>query len=237
MRKKTDHQKPLLPLDHWSTPSAFPAPPDSATLHVWRIDLDREHVRDCLSADEQARAARLHPCARQRFIAGRSAMREILAAYRRADPAELRFRYNRNGKPLLDDLPLGFNLAHSGTLGLLAVGASRRIGVDIELIRPLLHLERIARRLFDRETQARLMALEGEARLAAFLQEWTRLEAGVKAIGGGVFQSRSTGTDARDADDTSRLSFRIGQHAIGAMAVVGGDTHFPNAVPLIWPCA
>ncbi len=238
MRKKSDHQKPLLPLDHWSAPSTFPAPPDTATLHVWRIDLDRKGVRDCLSEDEQARAARLHPRARQRFIAGRSAMREILAAYGLSDPADLRFRYNRNGKPLLDDLPLGFNLAHSGALGLLAVGASQRIGVDIEQIRPLPRLEHIAQRLFDHETQTRLMAVAaGEARTEAFLQEWTRLEASVKAIGSGIFQSRQTYTRERHADATHHLSFRIAHRAIGALAVVGGDMDLPNAIPLIWPCA
>ncbi len=164
-------------------------------------------------------------------------MREILAAYRQSDPTDLRFRYNRNGKPLLDDMPLGFNLAHSGALGLLAVGASRRIGVDIELIRPILHLESIARRLFDHKTQTRLMALEGDVRIEAFLREWTRLEAGVKAVGSGVFQSGSAVTDNRDSDDTSRLSFRIAKRAIGALAVVGKGADFPNAVPLIWPFA
>src|SRR4051812_31052226 len=115
-------------------------------IHVWRLELSgpfpKEH-EEVLAADELERAQRfVFARDRDRFMHGRHALREILAAYLDLPPRLLPLLYNPNGKPYLDvAFELGFNLSHSGDAGLLAVGRSAEIGVDIEEVVPRGDLE------------------------------------------------------------------------------------------------
>src|SRR5438105_15317593 len=126
-------------------------PPEQPTLgehevHIWRASLDStlssvRWFRRLLSRDEIARADRFHfDVDRNHFIIGRASLRKILGSYLRVDPAELLFDYDGHGKPSLakqtDTPELNFNLAHSGALALYGIALSRKIGVDIEHIRP-----------------------------------------------------------------------------------------------------
>ena len=150
--------------------------------HVWRIRLAPCPV-DLLSEDERARALRFHfPLHRHRFVAARSALRRILAAYLDLPPAELRFHYSPHGKPYLEHHWLRFNLAHSEDLALCAVARAREIGVDIERIRPRPTQERIPERFFSPSEAAQLRALPPEA----FFHYWTAKEAYLKARGEGL---------------------------------------------------
>lgn len=78
-----------------------------AEVHVWRAGLaldagELERLQKVLSPDEQARARRFcFEKDRQRFIASRGILREILARYLKLDPARLAFSYGRFGKPSL----------------------------------------------------------------------------------------------------------------------------------------
>ena len=168
-----------------------------------------------LSPDEAERAARFRfERDRRRFIAGRGTLRAVLARYLSADPAELRFRYGPQGKPALDPGllrdpdprpasdpvaatapiaaadssggPLTFNLAHSGGRTLIAVARRRRIGVDIEAIRPEVAREKIAGRFFSHAEIDYLRSLPESEHTEAFFTIWTLKEAYIKAIGGGL---------------------------------------------------
>jgi len=162
------------------------------TLHVWRIDLNREDgelaaLRATLSEDELARAARFRfEWLRRRFIAARGALRNILAAYLGADAAALRFTYSAYGKPSLAGASLRFNLSHSNELALVAVAAGCEVGVDVEFMRPDTAGSRIAERFFSpREVEA-LRALPPAEQLQGFFNCWTRKEAFIKAVGQGL---------------------------------------------------
>src|SRR5579862_2265744 len=78
-------------------------------VQLWQVDLesiraDEEYWRQTLSPDELSRAARFHFARdRQCFIATRSCLRLILAAYLDLAPGELTFRYSTKEKPSLDD--------------------------------------------------------------------------------------------------------------------------------------
>jgi len=110
------------------------------------------------------------------------------------DPASLRFAYGEFGKPSLQSEPsvlqdepsVRFNLSHSGELGLLAVAEHAELGVDIESNHARERGEQIARRFFAALEVEALMALPVGERDAGFLRCWTRKEAYVKALGGGL---------------------------------------------------
>ena len=168
----------------------------SAAVHAWLVELEQPdavvaRLQDSLAEDELERAGRFHfERDRRRFTVARAALRGILAAYLDTAPDQLRFQYGPYGKPTLaagcGDDRLRFNLSHSGTLALCAVTSGREIGVDIEWVRPLSHLEQIAQRFFSPRESAVLFALPSGEWLPAFYRCWTRKESYIKATGDGL---------------------------------------------------
>jgi len=198
----------------WQNAPAKPGLPDDE-VHVWRIDLDDdsrplEETAACLTQDESLRASAFHfERDRLRFIAGRAALRRILASYCEVSPAEIRFTYGDQGKPELarppGDSGLRFNLSHSRGLALCAVTRMRVIGVDVEKIRARSNIERVAERFFSTAENSALRSIPREQRREAFFRCWTRKEAYLKAQGSGVFGG-STGFDVSLApEEPARL--------------------------------
>jgi 4'-phosphopantetheinyl transferase len=165
----------------------------SDEVHVWRARLDRsEREREVLLAslsdDEHRRAARFHFAeGRNHYIAGRGMLRQILARYLGIAPGDLRFGYNRHGKPCLQgEARLRFNLSHSRGLALYCVALDREVGVDVEFMRPDFACTSIAERFFSANEVAVLRELPDAERVAAFFRCWTRKEAYIKARGKGL---------------------------------------------------
>lgn len=163
-------------------------------VHLWTVRLqapDDVFARclSWLSRDEIARAERFYfEQHRRTFVLGRGVLRAILASYLRTEATELQFSYGPHGKPALSDAscPLRFNASHSGDLAAYAFTAGCEIGVDVEEHRPMRDLERIARRFFSPEEAAEVLALSEVEKTAGFYNCWTRKEAYVKAVGGGL---------------------------------------------------
>lgn len=161
---------------------------------VWNVGLRLSAARRtaCLSlldGDERARADRfLRAEDRDRFLASHAALRLILAGLLDADAHALAFSRLPGGKPELagpgSDC-LRFNLSHSGAHALVAVSTTARIGVDVEVPRPMPDALRIARAHFHPREVAALVA-SGPAVEAAFYACWTGKEAFVKAVGAGL---------------------------------------------------
>lgn len=176
------------------------ATPSQATLgdqvHLWQFDLDDRASTNpddagLLSADEAERAARFRfERDRQRFVAGRAALRRILGRYLDSDPADLQFTYGPAGKPALaeqpDGIALSFNLSHSAERALLAVAAGRALGIDIERIRRSSDLPAVAERFFARGEIAALGRIDPSLYIEGFFVCWTRKEALLKAFGAGL---------------------------------------------------
>jgi 4'-phosphopantetheinyl transferase len=163
-------------------------------VHVWRIDLDCAArtvaaLRATLSPEEEQRAARFRSIElRERWTVARGALRSILAAYAGCEPGALVFREGPHGKPALtgpvEDIP--FNLSHTGGLALVAIAGSGRVGIDAESVRSEIEVEDLSRRFFAPVEATEILALSPDAQLAAFFTCWTRKEAFVKALGGGL---------------------------------------------------
>ncbi len=163
---------------------------------MWRsaLDLGEEEsamLAKTLAPDELDRAARFRfPRDRERFIAARGVLREILARYLDEDPAALQFCYAPHGKPELAPNSAGqglrFNLSHSHGFALYAVSLRRELGIDLERIRTNFRWESMARRFFSAEENRALDSVPPEMKYEAFLTCWTRKEALIKARGGGL---------------------------------------------------
>jgi 4'-phosphopantetheinyl transferase len=162
-------------------------------VHVWRLDLDRLHRSDTglaavLTEAERERAARLHrPVDAERFIAGRASVRRLLAAYLGCATSAVRLTAGPHGKPALEDgAGLEFNLSHAEWLGVLAVTEVGSVGVDVERIGPVPELQAIADRFFTEREAAELRSATPRRRERLFHGLWTRKEAYLKALGGGL---------------------------------------------------
>src|ERR1019366_3201867 len=100
--------------------------------------------------------------------------------------APLEFGLREKGKPYLALAPeIRFNLAHSREVALVAVALDVEVGVDIERQRPLTEYAAIAQRYFPEGYTAPTSVRE-------FFRHWTRIEALLKAHGGGLYGAGAT---------------------------------------------
>ena len=179
---------------NWRQGDLALTPPDE-TLDIWRIDL---------SASTKKQRARAH---KARLI--------ILARYLGVEPDGIELAPAPGGKPQLvsPDSSLQFNLSHTRGAALLAIHASRPVGVDLEHRRRIDDPVRLARRVM---SAAELMSLEtcsANARTALFLDLWTRLEARQKTLGRGIFAKPV------DPDAVFSASFSAGEGLRGCVAI------------------
>jgi len=170
--------------------STWPPPPMSEEeIHIWCIDLDAHRSDSFLCPSELNRAERLYsPLGCNRWSEGRSSLRQILGAYLNKSPKSIRFQYGLAGKPCLseDHGELAFNIAHCEGWAFLALQKTGRIGIDVEVVRPLSELASLAQFCFSSADLAIWKQLPADRKLAGFYQSWTTKEALVKAFGVGL---------------------------------------------------
>jgi 4'-phosphopantetheinyl transferase len=165
------------------------------TVQIWSVRLSQtvdesQSFRGWLSDAERRRAVSFRfDVHRDRFIAARGALRQVLAGYLNCGPSDVEFGYGKYGKPELavrpSGLPLEFNLSHAQDEALIAVTIGHRVGVDLEQIRPLNDMFGVARASFSLAECKALARLEASEQLHAFFRAWTRKEALLKALGTG----------------------------------------------------
>ncbi|MCL4699167.1 MAG: 4'-phosphopantetheinyl transferase superfamily protein [Burkholderiaceae bacterium] len=177
-------------------PGALPVAPAPDEAQLFLLSLDdppwpSDTLYALLDAHESARAARFHFAQhRLRFAHGRGVLRRLLAPAPGLAPAALRFELGAEGKPRLAAAmarpTLDFNLSHCEGWALVGLSDGAAIGVDIELPRPVSDWAVLAAQHFAPAEQQALAALPADVREDAFLAGWTRKEAFVKALGGGL---------------------------------------------------
>ena len=166
------------------------------TVELWRIGLrvradETLRLRSVLACDEQQRAGQFatEHLAR-RFIVCRAATRLILAGCVGGDAGQLKFHHGPYGKPALAgsgaEALLRFNVSHSADLAVLAVAWQREVGVDVEAVRPIMHLDRLVQRCLGLAEQRVFHENKGADGSQLFLNYWTHKEAYLKAIGVGL---------------------------------------------------
>ena len=168
--------------------------PDEA--HVWAVPLDAESSQrqDCwatLSADERQRANDFRfDDPRRRFVGSRAALRTLLGKYLGERAEAIGFSIGPSGKPQLASghaaWALRFNLSHSGDLALIAIALGNEVGIDVEQLRAVSHLEQITKRYFHPDEANEVLRAESDDLDQAFFRCWTAKEAVLKSIGSGV---------------------------------------------------
>lgn len=163
---------------------AFPltlAAPGEAALH-----------EAILSVGERERAARMAPAVGRRFVAARGRLRRLLARVLDDAPEAIEFVVGTRGKPALGGRHAGryeFNLSHSRDRCLVALSATRVVGVDLEVPGPT-HTAAWAKLMADSilspgELDAHRLLADAE-RPRRLLEAWVAKEAVLKATGAGI---------------------------------------------------
>jgi 4'-phosphopantetheinyl transferase len=237
----------------YAVPASFPPPP-ARVVRVWLASLDRPPLPlDALGAtlvpDESRRMAIIAlERDRARYAAGRGLLRRVLGGALGVAPEAVRLAEGVNGRPVLagaGSQPVASNVSHSADRVAIAIARvpedaadALPLGVDVEVLRAVASMDRVAARVFDDEERAAIAAHAGDhARRAAFHRLWTRKEACMKATGAGfTLPPRTFHVDADAPVQQVRLpahacapsgitltvhDLPAGEGAAGAVAVAG----------------
>lgn len=168
---------------------AGPAPGEVLALVVdlARPPVPRADLFELLTPDERARALRYKIAKpREEFVIGRGLLRALLAGPLGVPPPAVPLAYLPSGKPFADAPGAPhFNVTHTDGVAVLAL-AARRVGVDVERVRPIADAPGLVRRYFSAAECAAFAALGDEHRGPMFFRGWTCKEAVIKAAGATV---------------------------------------------------
>jgi 4'-phosphopantetheinyl transferase len=150
-----------------------------------------QSLRTTLAPDECARADDFRfDDPRRRYVIARGTLRRLLGQYLDMQPTVIELASDRNQKPRLaakhEMSGLHFNVSHSGDLAIIGFALGCEVGIDVEQLRDVGHLEQIARRFFHPSETSAVLAAPETARNLAFLRCWTGKEAILKALGTGI---------------------------------------------------
>jgi 4'-phosphopantetheinyl transferase len=164
-------------------------------VHLWTTTVagDEATVVEALrilSPSERGRAGALPAGAvRRRFVLCRAFLRSVLADYLGRAPEAVVLFESGHGKPVLipepGDADLRFCVSQAVERVACVVGADRAVGVDLERVRPVADLPRLARTVLNQEEWETWCALPAGDVLPAFFRAWTRKEAVLKADAAG----------------------------------------------------
>ena len=165
-------------------------------VHLWIVSVNsaREQLsyfESILSPDEKERAQRYRNISHgERYVIARGSLRRLLGYYVAGAPDRLQFTYNAFGKPSLSgqtsEAVLNFSVSHSEDQALFGFARGRRIGVDLEYIRPDIDVLGLAKGYFSPDEFRRLRRLQASEQVEAFYRVWTCKEAYLKACGEGL---------------------------------------------------
>jgi 4'-phosphopantetheinyl transferase len=167
-------------------------------VHVWLLPCaqPREILRRLyaiLDSDERRRADRYRfDRHRDRFIASRGAVRQLLAEYVGCSPEAIEFEFGERGKPRLAGYhasAISFNMSISRDWALLGLNLEREIGIDIERIDSERADRDIVSHYFAPGEIVELETLQDRDWLQGFFNCWTRKEAFIKATGEGLYRA------------------------------------------------
>jgi 4'-phosphopantetheinyl transferase len=180
---------------HWP-PLATPPELTAYDVHAWSLPLDvsqraYDSLLVTLASNERERASEFRfDDPRRRYVITRGTLRKLLAAYLHSHPTEIELTTDENQKPCLGTKhtasDLHFNVSHCGDLAVIGFALGCKVGIDVEQLRDVGHLEQIARRFFHPSETEAVLAAPATARNLSFLRCWTGKEAILKALGTGI---------------------------------------------------
>ena len=189
------------------------------------VQIDVNQMASTLSEDELVRANSFRdPLLRDRFVAGRFFLREILGKELGMPSSEISFSIENNGKPVVSNSPTSpsngghFSFSRSQQYVLIGYSESRRIGIDIERVRSFPDMELMAAEIFAEHQFLEWQSLPPAERPLGFFRGWTRKEAVVKVDGRGI------------SDGVRQIEVPLGDMAdqVIEVALPNGSNHTQN---------
>ncbi len=169
----------------------------SPGITLWWCDLEARAKEigpyaTWLSASEHARADRFGTMLlRNRYIAGRTALRLLLSRTLGLAPADVPLRRGARGRPELEGHGMpDFNVSHTHGAALIGILQDThgwlRIGVDVERLDRKVRADRLAHKFLTATERRSQALLPPDERVRSFLRYWTCKEAMSKATGDGL---------------------------------------------------
>lgn len=216
-------------------------------IHVWEAITTEAPGRiaeyyEILSQSEYERANRFHfEQHRFRFIICRAWLRVLLSAYTGQPAAGIELITNEFGKPSLKDQApnrgLVFNVSHSAERLVFAFGRDCMLGVDIELMRNMTHLEGLCERICCEAEIAYWRKLPVEKRLETFFRIWVHKEAILKAHGQGLSLSMRECQLTHSLERPSSLPESCGTALEWSLIELNYFDGYQGAIAVNQPCA
>lgn len=180
---------------------------DAAFVHIVKIGFARindanSHLKNkadvsndyesLLDFEERAKYQRFHSKeSKEEYLWAHTLLRTMLSRATGIAAADLRFASDALGKPHLANPnrhEISFSLSHTRGLVACAVGARRRIGVDVERMALETPVEELAKDVFAAAELDAFRKLEAPLRRERFFQTWVLKEAYLKATGKGLLE-------------------------------------------------
>lgn len=189
-----------------------------------------KYLQTLLQPLEKERAMRYQQESdRQQRIIGKAVLRILLGKYAGIDPKEIRFRSDRNKKPVVENtIPkaLHFNVSHSGDWILIALSANE-IGIDIEQMNASFTWQNMLSFSF---SPPEIVFIE-QSFLPdqSFYRLWTRKECLLKATGKGLVDElplvpsldglhQNPIQITQSAENWQVTSFKVDENHVGSVA-------------------
>lgn len=163
-------------------------------VHWFRMEddlIDDREAVGLLDAQERERLRRFQFNDAARFFAYRRAMvRLVLANYLDQPAAMLEFITNENGKPAVagQQRRVHFSTSQTGECGVVALGFTDPLGVDVEVGRPI-GVAAFANSILSPSERIVHQALVPEEQQSSIFTSWTAKEAVIKGLGAGLEMS------------------------------------------------
>ncbi len=142
---------------------------------------------DILSPKEKYGAKKcynLETC--NKYIIAHGILRCILAYYICSLPNNIKYTYNKYGKPFLKDCNIQFNMSHSHEILGYIVAFDKKVGIDIECHNVNIKPEEFYDIAFTENERKLVNAFPIDQQYKVFYDIWTKKEAIVKAHGSGL---------------------------------------------------
>lgn len=164
------------------------------SVHVWSHLLQpndpfAEMAASIVSPDESARALKYHfERDRKIYLSGHVFIRKVISHYTELAPECIQLTPVVNTKPsvLNPPFPVYFNISHSGTYILVALGFDSDVGIDVEEIADGFDTDGFAENNYHPNECSSMLALSGDLETEYFYTVWTRKEAWLKLTGQGT---------------------------------------------------
>ena len=172
----------------WPRVDALPSSVPGTKLWWCALDGSADEIarwRTVLCDAERTRASRFGtPFLQARYVAGRAALRTVLANTLGVTPSDVPIERGLRGRPRLrGNVGLDFNVSHTAGVALIGVTDRGRIGVDVERRDRWINVDGIARKFLTETERADIAPLDEDAARCGVLTLWTCKEAMSKATG------------------------------------------------------